>query len=267
VTSERRTVKAAGVAEIAVAIPSTPWKTLRVSHSSHRPDDEGVRLFQLSTEVGQAQVRFGARDYDPENGRWTAKDPIGFAGGDSNVYGYVLGDPVNSFDPRGLDAFDDFLQGAADFTSGFADTITFGATRKIREAMGVGHIVDPCSTTYKVGIGAGVAWDVATAGAGLAKALAARGAKVGARVAGRQIELIDGFYDAAGSRFKFSEYYYERLWSTGRPAPFLQAQEVLETATSVTPDKVNGFFRYANDLMEMVYNPTTREVWHLQPIR
>ena len=26
-------------------------------------------------------VRFGARDYDPSIGRWTAKDPIDFAGG------------------------------------------------------------------------------------------------------------------------------------------------------------------------------------------
>jgi RHS repeat-associated protein len=26
-------------------------------------------------------VRFGYRDYDPDTGRWTAKDPIGFAGG------------------------------------------------------------------------------------------------------------------------------------------------------------------------------------------
>ncbi len=46
-------------------------------------------------------VRFGARDYDPETGRWTTKDPIGFAGGDLNLYGYVLGDPVNAFDPMG----------------------------------------------------------------------------------------------------------------------------------------------------------------------
>jgi len=28
--------------------------------------------------------------------------PFGFAGGDSNLYGYVLGDPVNKFDPTGL---------------------------------------------------------------------------------------------------------------------------------------------------------------------
>ncbi|QTA84141.1 RHS repeat domain-containing protein [Desulfonema magnum] len=47
-------------------------------------------------------VRFGHRDYDPEIGRWTAKDPIGFAGGDTDLYGYCLNDPVNSFDPWGL---------------------------------------------------------------------------------------------------------------------------------------------------------------------
>ena len=47
-------------------------------------------------------VRFGARDYDSVIGRWTAKDPIGFAGGDANLYGYVLGDPVNWIDPDGL---------------------------------------------------------------------------------------------------------------------------------------------------------------------
>ena len=47
-------------------------------------------------------VRFGARDYDPETGRWTAKDPILFAGGDTNLYGYVQNDPVNWVDPAGL---------------------------------------------------------------------------------------------------------------------------------------------------------------------
>jgi RHS repeat-associated protein len=39
-------------------------------------------------------VRFGARDYDAATGRWWAKDPIGFAGKDTNLYGYVLGDPI-----------------------------------------------------------------------------------------------------------------------------------------------------------------------------
>jgi RHS repeat-associated protein len=47
-------------------------------------------------------VRFGARDYDAETGRWTAKDPILFSGGDANLYGYVVNDPVNLFDLNGL---------------------------------------------------------------------------------------------------------------------------------------------------------------------
>jgi RHS repeat-associated protein len=58
-------------------------------------------------------VRFGARDYDAETGRWTAKDPIGFGGGDSNLYGYVVGDPVNLFDPFGLTQCD--IEAAIDF--------------------------------------------------------------------------------------------------------------------------------------------------------
>jgi RHS repeat-associated protein len=47
-------------------------------------------------------VRFGARDYDAEVGRWTAKDPILFAGAQANLCAYVDNDPVNSGDPRGL---------------------------------------------------------------------------------------------------------------------------------------------------------------------
>jgi RHS repeat-associated protein len=46
-------------------------------------------------------VRFGARDYDAETGRWTAKDPIGFVGGDPNLYGYVRNSPASSIDPEG----------------------------------------------------------------------------------------------------------------------------------------------------------------------
>jgi RHS repeat-associated protein len=46
-------------------------------------------------------VRFGVRDYDPETGRWTAKDPILFEGGDLNLYGYALHDPINFTDADG----------------------------------------------------------------------------------------------------------------------------------------------------------------------
>jgi RHS repeat-associated protein len=68
-------------------------------------------------------TRFGARDYDAETGRWTAKDPIGFVHdpligcplGDTNPFGYVLNDPINRVDPSGLyaDTLSGFSVGAA----------------------------------------------------------------------------------------------------------------------------------------------------------
>jgi len=47
-------------------------------------------------------VHFGGRDYDPQVGRWTGKDPIGFLAGDSNLFRYVLGDPINNLDVSGF---------------------------------------------------------------------------------------------------------------------------------------------------------------------
>jgi RHS repeat-associated protein len=46
-------------------------------------------------------VRFGARDYDASVGRWTAKDPSRFDGGQLNIYAYAGGDPVSRIDPTG----------------------------------------------------------------------------------------------------------------------------------------------------------------------
>ena len=69
-------------------------------------------------------VRFGQRDYDPDVGRWTAKDPIGFAGGDTDLYGYVLNNPVNMIDPIGLKNWGSIIGGSALVTGGI---ITAGA--------------------------------------------------------------------------------------------------------------------------------------------
>jgi RHS repeat-associated protein len=47
-------------------------------------------------------VRFGARDYDSQTGRWLSKDPILFGPGQMNLYGYTFNDPINYIDPSGL---------------------------------------------------------------------------------------------------------------------------------------------------------------------
>jgi len=47
-----------------------------------------------------------ARFYDPKIGRFISEDPIGFAGGDVNLYGYVKNKPINRTDPLGLDDAD-----------------------------------------------------------------------------------------------------------------------------------------------------------------
>ncbi len=65
--------------------------TTQVQSVWYRPRDNDTGL-----------TRFGARDYDAKTGRWMAKDPLRFGGGDSNLYVYVGNSPMNYVDPTGL---------------------------------------------------------------------------------------------------------------------------------------------------------------------
>ena len=68
----------------------------------------GFQPFQFAggrRDIGSGLLQFGARHYDPVVGRWISKDPIGFDGGDTNLYGYVLNDPVNFVDFDGKSPF------------------------------------------------------------------------------------------------------------------------------------------------------------------
>jgi RHS repeat-associated protein len=56
-------------------------------------------LYEYRTDL----VRFGARDYIAEIGKWSAEDPIGFLSGGFNDYAYVSNDPINYVDPSGLE--------------------------------------------------------------------------------------------------------------------------------------------------------------------
>lgn len=46
-------------------------------------------------------VRFGARDYDPRVGRWTAKDPLGFDAPALKFYDSAAANPISARDPFG----------------------------------------------------------------------------------------------------------------------------------------------------------------------
>jgi RHS repeat-associated protein len=50
--------------------------------------------------------RFGARYYSSADGRWQAQDPLGFGGGDANLYRYVGNGPTDGTDPTGMGPFD-----------------------------------------------------------------------------------------------------------------------------------------------------------------
>ncbi|MFH2046635.1 MAG: RHS repeat-associated core domain-containing protein [Pseudomonadota bacterium] len=108
------------------------------------------------------------RYYDPDTGRYIQADPLGFAGGDSDLYTYVLNNPLNLYDPYGLSWLDwkgfDYLDYAVDPIVGFADKISFGCVSKFNDLLlekvwgEEFRVVDKCSTGYMVGGIAGDIW-------------------------------------------------------------------------------------------------------------
>ncbi|HYO56161.1 kelch repeat-containing protein [Archangium sp.] len=96
--SPRLIVKASD-GSVAQRLDYDAWgNVLSDSNPGFQPFGFAGGLYDRDTKL----VRFGARDYDAEAGRWTTKDPIRFAGGDTNLYAYVANDPINSIDPSGL---------------------------------------------------------------------------------------------------------------------------------------------------------------------
>jgi filamentous hemagglutinin len=92
-------------------------------------------------------------------------------------------------------------------------------------------------------------------------------AELGVVNAGKPIIKENGFYSVDG--MKISTKYYDRLWEQGRPAPFLQAREILNSNPKISPDPRGavGYFKYESSGLEMIFNPKTGQIGHIQPIR
>jgi len=91
---------------------------------------------RFDSEVGL--YNYKARVYAPAIGRFLQPDPIGFDGGDLNLYSYVQNDSSNLTDPSGLDPWHNqptmqnvppvnpWIEGAYQFAQGFSDSKPFG---------------------------------------------------------------------------------------------------------------------------------------------
>ena len=88
-------------------------------------------------EAASGLVRFGARDLDANSGRWTSKDPLGFAAGSSGLFAYVQSEPVNRGDPTGL-----FVGGV------LCKLLRPLSGQSLQEALLAGAIVDGASSAY-----------------------------------------------------------------------------------------------------------------------
>ncbi|WP_341735300.1 RHS repeat-associated core domain-containing protein [Microcoleus sp. CAWBG640] len=88
-------------------------------------------LIDVDTEL----VRFGFRDYDAVAGKWTAKDPMGFAAQNGNLYQYVDNNTINYKDPLGLypnwliNVSSAIINPFASLASGFAPWCGIGPNR------------------------------------------------------------------------------------------------------------------------------------------
>ncbi len=75
--------------------------TTRIQGSSYNPFEYSGAYGVSGDETGLDFMR--ARFYDPEDGRFTSRDPIGINGG-INLYQYAGNEPLLNVDPNGLSA-------------------------------------------------------------------------------------------------------------------------------------------------------------------
>jgi RHS repeat-associated protein len=165
-------------------------------------------------DVDTRLVRFGARDYDPEVGRWISKDPILFKGGQTNFYVYAANDPINHVDSNG-----EFAQiAAAAFLGASLNVVGYVALTSVSDtswagvgAAALGGALAGASTALggpvwaAIGGGVGYAAEAAISGSGNLEGLTAAvlsnaiGAQLGVESLNKLLQLTDNYALAQGA--------------------------------------------------------------------
>jgi RHS repeat-associated protein len=106
---------------------------------SSNPVQYGFAGRQLDSESGNYYNR--ARIYSPTLGRFTTKDPIGLNGGDTNLYGYVVNDPINHIDPTGHSGIGTIIGGLGGIVVGGVGPAALGGLLTDLGFVGIGSAI------------------------------------------------------------------------------------------------------------------------------
>ena len=167
-----------------------------------------------NSDTGLIYLR--ARVYDPATAQFLSVDPL--VGVTRMPYAYVDDNPLNGSDPTGLD----FVAEAGEVgeevgegVAGWGDTITLGATKWVREELGINNI-NACSGAYRAGGYAGLATAVLIPGEGEAE-LGAEGISISAKIAG-QMEARGWTDESIQEAIKSGDQVQAVNKATGNPA-------------------------------------------------
>lgn len=142
--SPRLVVKAAD-GSVAQKMSYNEWgKVIEDTNPGFQPFGFAGGLYDNDTKL----VKFGARDYDASIGRWLSKDPTLFAGRDTNLYGYVLQDPINLIDPTGL-IFSNIVGGVL---AGTYTAVTGGSAGEVALSAALGFATSGWSLVPQIGL-------------------------------------------------------------------------------------------------------------------
>lgn len=133
-----------------------------LNRETQRILDAAGRLRNVTNPLGQKTLYtpYCARYYHPRLQRFIAEDPLEFDGGDVNLYGYVLENPVSFVDPLGLwsASISAFAGPGASFTFGQNPNGSGFVSLQFGYGIGGGMKIDPFGQQPGYSPSQGTAW-------------------------------------------------------------------------------------------------------------